>query len=184
MHTLQHGLIAILTDSCSTVVPQYKKRDKFNYHTQWATCDEAKLQNSLKRANRCSVVQSVLRGHCESCAGPTECEFSVSHQCFLHTHPQPRYAYMSTMPTFFFPLSYLLVSCFFFFHVPLHMIIIHVLQTLQAKPYLWNGKLRKTWTGKCLVDNLMVEWPVELSALAAADNWKTWWIFISSSHDC
>lgn len=26
MHTLQHGLIAILTDSCSTVVPQYKKR--------------------------------------------------------------------------------------------------------------------------------------------------------------
>lgn len=26
MHTLQHGLIAILTDSCSTVVPQYKKK--------------------------------------------------------------------------------------------------------------------------------------------------------------
>lgn len=59
------------------------------------------------------MVQSVLRGHCESCAGPTEapCEFSVSHQRFLHTHPQPRYAYMLTMPTFF---SLKLPACFLF----------------------------------------------------------------------
>lgn len=183
MHTLQHGLIAILTDSCSTVVPQYKKKNKFSHHTQWATCGEAKLQNSLRGqtgavwCNQCSevIVRAVQDQQSVNFLSLISVSCTLTHSLDMH---------ICRLCQHFFPLSYLLVSCFFFFHVPLHMIIIHVLQTLQAKPYLWNGKLRKIWTGKCLVDNLMVEWPVELSALAAADNWKTWWIFISSSHDC
>lgn len=111
MHTLQHGLIAILTDSCSTVVPQYKKKNKFSHHTQWATCDEAKLQNSLRGqtgavwCNQCSevIVRAVQDQQSVNFLSLISVSCTLTHSLDMH---------ICRLCQHFFPLK--LPACFLF----------------------------------------------------------------------